>query len=147
MAVVPPDVWQITDEKISIAVASIAVLLSFIVSIVGATWALSRSGNKLYEKVNLKLEADKDELATRLNEIDAKFSVDIKSAERNFGETVSAIRQKVSDVELWGRDNYVTKNTFNMVISEIKDSWLRLEEKIDRRFDKLDNKIDTLPKG
>lgn len=147
MAAVPPDVWEITDEKVSIAIAFAAVFFSFCSALVGATWALSRSGNKLYKRVDKKLEADKVELAERLDAIDAKFSIDIKAAERNFGETVTAIRQKVSEVELWGRDNYVTKSTFNLVISEIKDSWLRLEEKIDRRFDKVDNKLDAIPKG
>ena len=38
---------------------------------------------------------------------------------REWGETVSAIRQKVTDVELYVRDNYVRKDVFDSAMTNL----------------------------
>ena len=63
---------------------------------------------------------------------------------RAFGETVSAIRQKVGETELWNRDNFVRRDDFATVMEAFNralDS-LRIEIKAD--ISKLDGKIDKL---
>ena len=55
---------------------------------------------------------------------------------------MAAIRTKVVDVELWGRDNYVSKGTFNMVVGEIKSLTLRLEEEMKLSNQRFQDKID-----
>jgi len=66
---------------------------------------------------------------------------------REWGETVSAIRQKVTDVELYVRDNYVRKDVFDSAMTNlgkhveqvgdrIEARLLRIETKMDKRADK-----------
>lgn len=66
---------------------------------------------------------------------------------RRFGETIGALREKVVQTELWNRDNFIDKITFNTVVRDIKDSGSRLEEKIDKRFDVADRKLEKLLNG
>lgn len=56
---------------------------------------------------------------------------------REVGETVSAIRQKVHDVETWNRDTFVRKDSFEMVVG-------RLEKSIEKLGDKIEDKIERL---
>ena len=60
----------------------------------------------------------------------------------DFGETVAAIRQKMTDMELWNRDTFVTKSTFDVVMQQLRSDAERLEDKIDNRFDRLEAKLE-----
>lgn len=105
-------------------------LLTFVIAVITATWALGRDRAALGREI----EEAKSELKTLIdNEIDA--------AVHSFGETISAIRQKMTDIELWNRDNFVGKDTFKMAFDQLRQSWQRLEDKIDRRFDQIDEKL------
>jgi hypothetical protein len=104
------------------------------VLLLGGTWTLARSRGKLIEKIDeAKLELDR------------RINAETDTAFKQFGETVAALRQKMNEMELWNRDNFVSKGTFTAVMGEIKENQRRLEEKIDRRFDKIDEKLDRNP--
>lgn len=121
-------VWQA-------AIAFGMFLLGVLSSIVGATWTLGKSREKLVEKID----------ATRL-ELDRRIDAESDVVAQRVGETFTALRQKITDMELWNRDNFVSKNTFTFVMGDIKDWQRRFEEKIDRRFDKLEDKLSP-PEG
>lgn len=70
-------------------------------------------------------------------ELEKRINVEADAAVNKFGEAMSAIRQKISDMELWNRDNFVNQRTFEAIVSDIR----RLEDKIDRRFDAVDRKL------
>lgn len=70
-------------------------------------------------------------------ELTQTIHVETDAAISQFGEAMSAIRQKISDMELWNRDNFVNQRTFEAIVSDIR----RLEDKIDRRFDAVDRKL------
>jgi phytoene dehydrogenase-like protein len=64
---------------------------------------------------------------------------------RDIGESLQALRQRIADVEIWGRDNYVRREDFHGSLAQIKDQiaevgdflkeWLlRLERKLDARM-------------
>lgn len=65
-------------------------------------------------------------------------------ATRRFGETILAAREKAAQAELWNRDNFIDKTTFNIAIGDIKETGRRLEEKIDRNFKELDRKLEKI---
>ncbi len=73
----------------------------------------------------------------------AAVDEEIEMMRREFGETGLALRQKITDVELYVRDHFVSKGTFTQVASdldgdikemrtEIRDDLKRLESKIDK---------------
>ena len=62
---------------------------------------------------------------------------------REFGETGMAIREKLREMELWGRDNYLQKTSFYKATEKISDDIQRLADKIDQQTER-DNRVDRL---
>jgi hypothetical protein len=114
-----------------VGVALATLILSFVMSAISGTWILGKSRSKLSEKID---EARLD--------LERKIDQEIDTVNRNFGETVTAAKTKMTEMELWGRDNYVNKATFNVVMAQLRSDSERLEDKIDRRFDRLEAKLD-----
>jgi hypothetical protein len=107
--------------------AGAALLLNVSIAIVGATWGLAK----------IK-EAVRDLMEMHRKEVDQELSM----LGRNFGETAAALRQKVSDVEIWGRDNYVRRDDFLVATGEIKAGIALLGERLENRFERMESKID-----
>ena len=95
----------------------------------------------LFKLLSIAVRKRIDEAKIELNQhIDAEDDRVVNQ----FGETVSAIRQKMTDMELWNRDNFVSQRAFDSIVTDIRDAWKRFEDKIDRRFDTLDRKLSKL---
>jgi hypothetical protein len=109
---------------------------SLIITIIGCTVKLTRSARDLEQEVRKDMDAQIDNVQR-----DIKNSLD-RSAEREdrlrheFGETASALRAKIHDVETWNRDNFVRKGSFEMVIGRIEGSIEKLGDKLEARIDK-----------
>lgn len=58
-----------------------------------------------------------------------------------FGETASAIRQKIHDVETWNRDTFVRKESFEMVVNRIEKSMEKLGDRFEEKLDKVIERI------
>jgi hypothetical protein len=104
-----------------------ALILNVVVAIVGLTWGLGKIRDTVRDEIEEHREA---------------FDSEIASLRREFGETVQAIRQKVSDVEIWGRDNYVKKDSFGMVTDRISREVKDFADRIDKRLERMEVKID-----
>lgn len=66
----------------------------------------------------------------------------IVQAERRYGETAAAVRQKIVDHELWTRDHLVNKEIFNSSMSSIENDFKQLNARLDLWFDRMESKID-----
>lgn len=108
-----------------LALAAGMLIVNLLAAVIGGTWVLGRTSADLSEKID----------ASRLE------------SERNFGETVQAIRQKISDMELWNRDHFVNKQTFDGVMADTRETLRRMEDKIDRAFDRFDRKLTNMGGG
>lgn len=102
--------------------------LNVVVAIVGLTWGLA----KIRDTVRDEIDAHR-----------IAFDTDIDGLRREFGETAQAIRQKVSDVEIWGRDNYVKKDSFGVVTDRISREVKDFADRIDTRLERMESKIDN----
>lgn len=107
-----------------------ALVLNIVVAIVGLTWGLGKI---------------RDTVRDEIEEHRVAFDADIDGLRREFGETAQAIRQKVSDVEIWGRDNYVKKDSFGMVTDRISREVKDFADRIDKRLERMEAKIDHNP--
>ena len=54
-----------------------------------------------------------------------------ETVRHEFGETGLALRQKMHDMEMWGRDNNLSKRTFDTVMIEVKDGVKDIAKKVD----------------
>lgn len=99
---------------------------TFIITILGAavtvTWKLANERRAVEERMDVKLEALRKERRE-----------DIEASERNSGEGVKAVREKINEIELWTRDNLVRREDFKTAV-----------EGLTRNFDKMDTKLDWI---
>lgn len=123
----------------TVIVNALGVAFQVMLAIVGAAWALGRSKTATDDKI-----AEKDRaLTTELIGLERRVENNIDQATRQFGETAAALRQKITETELWNRDNFVNKKTFDTVIGEIKRAWEQFEARLDVRLDRFEDKLDN----
>lgn len=109
-----------------------AFALNIIVAVVGLTWGISRVRDTTQSAIRDEIESAKQ-----------RFDADIDNLGRSFGETVTAIREKIREVELFGRDTYMRRESFyktmEMLSVDMKAQFARLDSRLDRMETKLDN--------
>lgn len=96
--------------------------------IAGGTWALSQLKASVIAA-----------LTEHQKEVDAEFA----AARREFGETGAAIRQKIHEIELHAEQTFVRRDGFYKVRDDLADSIKTLGDKIDKRLDRMEEKIDS----
>lgn len=112
--------------------------LAIVVNGVGLVWKVSRV--ELSIRTDLKKDYDDQIAAAR-----AERAEEIETIRREFGETVSAIRTKVHELETWSRDEFVRKASFEKAIDRMEKGIERLGTKIEERLDKMAEKIEKIP--
>lgn len=121
-----------------VAIGSLA--LNVGVAVVGATWGIG------------KLRATISEAAIKQS---ATLEERIERMTRYFGESLAAIRQKVADVEtntnnkiseveLWNRDNFMRRDSFMAFSARTEEAAQRNADKIDTRLERIEGKIEQL---
>lgn len=85
---------------------------------------------------------------TKRLEDERKFRTDVDAAidasSRAVGESLSALRQKATDMELWNRDNFVRRQEFASMVESFNRSVESLGSKFDVAVSRLESKIDRL---
>lgn len=107
------------------------VLQAIGLAVVG-TWQLSRVETAL----RVEITKSKDEIEERQD-----------THLRHTGETISALRQKINDVQLESAQTYMRRDGFYQVQQQIVADMKELGKKIDERFDKLNERIDDIKNG
>lgn len=70
----------------------------------------------------------------RFADVRQKIHEGSETLRHEFGETGNALRQKMHDMEMWGRDNNLQKNSFYKAIETVTASISTLSEKMDRQI-------------
>lgn len=109
-------------------IQTISLILTLIGMSAGGVWQLSRVESAL-----------RKDITHARDEIEAKLDQEV----RHFGETIAAIRQKVADVELYAANNYVRRDGFYKVQEEIKAELAKVVEKLEKRLERMEVKIDS----
>lgn len=135
----PPQAGDAGPGPWTVILAGATFLLQLGMNICLAVWTLVRTRNTTDEKV---AEKDKSS-AMAMAVLERDMRDEIAANSRGFGETAQALRQKITETELWNRDNFVSKQTFNSVITDMRRSLEQLGDRVDGRFDRLEDKLDT----
>ena len=121
---------EVPEHVVAIIIGLAGIAVNLCVAMVGAAWALGRSNHRMMTQFDAKVEA-----------LERNMRGDIRTESKFSGDAIGALRQKVTEVEIWNRDNFVSKQTFNLVISEIKESWRRFEDKIDKKLEAIGDQL------
>jgi hypothetical protein len=125
-------------------IAGGSLVLQLVMNVGTFIWSLSRSKNATDEKIARK---DKD-LSADMAALERRMKDAVDQVIRDCGEMGQALRQKIAETdkkayetELWTRDNLVSKPTFNIVTSDIRRTLDKLVDRVDERFDRLEDKL------
>jgi hypothetical protein len=58
-------------------------------------------------------------------------------------KALSRLSDKVFQIEIWARDEFVRKSSFDLVTSRIEKSIEKIGDRIEVKFDELTKRIDT----
>ncbi|MGJ5163142.1 hypothetical protein [Bradyrhizobium sp. HKCCYLR1051] len=111
----------------------------------GVVWRLTRVEANIRKSIADETKAIEGKIAAltaKIAAIEKQAVVDLDVTRREIGETVSAIRTKVHEIETWARDEFVRKNSFELVIARMEKSIETMGDKIDKRLERLTEKID-----
>lgn len=103
----------------NVLTALVALLLrhSMLQTKVELTAAISQSRNELYDR--------------------------LERQSREFGEVATALRSKISEVELYTRDHFVRKEAFAPVMLKIEGDIRDIGDRIETRLLRMEQKIDS----
>lgn len=110
---------------------NIGTLVTLASAVGGGVWWLSR----IEKGVRDDMDAQIDNVQRDIQNVERSVVDRTESIRHEFGETASAIRQKIHETETWNRDTFVRKDSFELVIG-------RLEKSIEKLGDRLEAKID-----
>lgn len=126
-----------SDTQIALAVAFGTLLLNFI----GFLLSGSRWFHKSKEDTDKKIEDTKTEFNLKIEAVRNEFKSDNRVNLHDWGEALSALRTKMNEMELWNRDNLVSKTTFGTVLTDVKDMIKSFKADLEKRFDKIDERL------
>lgn len=89
------------------------------------TWSLSRIEKSL-----------RDDMRKDVSRLEREAVVRGESYRQEFGETAAAIRQKIHDVEVFSRDHFVSKDTFETVIGRFERTVEKMTDRLEMKFDR-----------
>ena len=119
------------NEIIGAIVSVVGIMLSVVGMAVKTTRAVSKSETELRSD----MDAQVDNLQRDIARLERDAIARGDTYRQEFGETASAIRQKLHDVEVFTRDHFVSKDSFELVVG-------RLEKSIEKLGDKIEDKLE-----
>jgi len=122
----------VTENEIIGAIVSVTGIM---LSVVGMAVKTTRAVSRAETEIRADLDAQIDNLQRDISKLERTSMERSDVMTRDFGETVAAVRQKVHDVEVFTRDTFVRKDSFEMVVG-------RLEKSIEKLGDKIEDKLE-----
>lgn len=81
-------------------------------------------------------KALRDDLRKEVSRLEREAVVRGDTYRQEFGETAAALRQKIHDVEVFSRDHFVSKDSFETVVSRFERTVEKLTDRLENKFDK-----------
>ncbi len=122
---------KMDNATIAVIIAAAALLLNLFRGTFGGGWNLSKNLNAMELRLKADIKASEREIEQRQD-----------TAAHDFGETVSALKEHVRQVEFHLRDNYIRKDDF-IVHMKSHDDLLRLNfANITSRLERIEKTLD-----
>jgi hypothetical protein len=96
----------------------------------------------------MRISAGEKELNGKLADVDKQIRADLAEAiaaeSRSVGETMLAVRQKTTEVEIWVRDNLVRRDEFTTSVSQINRGLDALRAYVEKTSQTTDEKLERM---
>lgn len=129
--------WSVIISAIGLAIVTLS-------SVGGLVWKLSRIELALRSEFAKAVSDFKDEHGRELAEVKAANVKEIGDIKATHAEQFAAIHAKVYQVEIWARDEFVRKGSFEGVIARVERGFSDMKSEIAGRLDKMTERIEHL---
>jgi hypothetical protein len=96
----------------------------------------------------MRINAGENELNEKIADFDKQLRADMANAiateSRAVGETMLAVRQKTTEVEIWVRDNLVRRDEFTTSVSQINRGLDALRAYVEKTSQTTDEKLERM---
>ncbi len=116
-----------SETGIALSIGIATLVLQTVVMVVAGTRKLSQ--------IEARLEKD-------INEIKFDNYTQMTAAVRNVADTFTALRQKITEVEMYVRDSYVAKDSLRDALFQVSVDMRGLGDRIESRMQRIETKID-----
>lgn len=134
-------------------IAAIGLLINLGMIIAGAVWAVARISDNVKEEISdLTLQITKDRAQdraeleeaarTKAEAVERKLELALDGVMRGGGDGLAAMRQKIHDVEMYIRDQFLRKESAREMITEVKDAVKGFRDAVEGRLIRMENKLD-----
>jgi hypothetical protein len=120
----------VAEYGLYLNIGTIVALVGGVASIV---WKLSR----VEKEIRDDMDAQIDNLQRDVQGLTRDSLGRTETLRHETGEMGSAIRQKIHDVEMFTRDTFVRKDTFEAVMNRIEKSIEKLGDRLEEKIDKM----------
>jgi len=110
--------------------------LALIAHVARATWKVSQ----IDKDIRLELDAQIDNVNRDITKLEKDGMERAETLRHEFGETGNALRTKIHEIETWGRDTFVRRDSFEAAVT-------RIEKNSDKGFDRLEKRLEDLIKN
>src|SRR5580698_1026102 len=139
-----------------VAIATGGAILGVIVSIIGAAWivrgTISETGQRLSDKIDATDQRITHNLADHQEEDDKNFAHvngQLANIPQIVGEVGHALREKINQVEMWVRDNYMRRDSFLEFARSLREDHKEMREgvaagmkEIKEQMNRIEGKVD-----
>lgn len=130
----------------------VAMIVSVATIVGGAVWKVSRVEKELGERMDEQVDELREEMNAQIDNVQRdhknleKDSIGrAETLRHESGETGHAIRQKIHEVEMFVRDRFVSKESFELVVGRIEKSIERMGDKLEERIEKAIERLQRPP--
>jgi len=110
-------------------IALAGLTLNILVAVVGLTWGIAKIRSTV-----------RDEIAAHRQ----KFDSELHQLRLNTGEIAAALRQKITEVELFNRDTFMRRDSFYEAMkgygADVREQFGKVEQRLERMEAKIDSK-------
>jgi hypothetical protein len=131
-------------STIAAIVASAALVLNIILSVRGGAWGLSDRLSSMEQRIMGAVVKHKTSLDDTVDQMRQECDEKVELAERRFGETVTAMQNKIHEFETWTRDTFVRRGSLGEAVTRLEQSVADRDIRLEKRFDRLEAKFDAI---
>ena len=124
--------------------------LGFLITWTGMWFGAGRFVEQMRAEFKKHVGDEREKLVSEIKKIEKDFHESQRDQDHNFGEVGAAMRQyianvenKVREVEIWGRDNYVQKSEFEKATDRLADTIKSMGADIKADIRELNAKIEA----
>jgi hypothetical protein len=122
-------------------------VFNLVVTLVAVTWKLSRVEISLRDCINAERKDVDDDLKAMAHQIEAvREDIDrsLAAQDRRYQDTFTALRTKITEVELWSRDHFIHKDPFGEIVATLRVEMQRNRQELVDQIRELDKKLERL---